>query len=116
MPSYERIAVRPRLFYEDNNGTSALITIGAMSEDRRGGTTGGGTQLNGDAFRQNQETRRLDGGMNFSHSLDDLTTVDVRTSFMQQDHEHRFGYGVEVDRNETLLLELSVARNLSSET
>ena len=116
MPRYERIAVRPRLFYEGNNGTSALITIGAMNEDRRGGTTGGGTLLNGDAFRQNQETRRLDGGMKFSHSLDDLTTVDVRTSFMRQDHDHRFGYRVEVDRHETQLLELSVARNLSSVT
>ena len=116
MPRYERIAMRPRLFYESNNGTSALVTIGATAEDRRRGTTEGETLPNGDAFLQNQETRRLDGGMKFSRLLDDLTTIDIRTSFMRQDHDHRFVNRVEVDRHQTQLPELSVARNLSSVT
>ena len=35
---------------------------------------------------------------------------------MRQDHDHRFGDRLEVDRHETQLLELSVARNSSRAT
>ena len=116
MPRYDRIAVRPRFFLESNSGTRALITIGAMTEDRRGGTTGGGTVPDGNAFLQNQKTRRLDGGVKFSYSLDDLTTFDVRASSMRQSHDHLFGRRYEVDSHETQLLEFSVARNSSIAT
>ena len=113
MPSYERIALRPRLFYESSGGTRALLTVGTMTEDRKGGTISDGTVPSGNPFPQDQKTRRLDAGMKLSHPLNELTTVEVRASSMRQDHDHRFGGRLEVDRHETRLLELSVVRNSS---
>ena len=37
MPSYNRVAIRPRMFYEGDNGTRGFLTLGAMTENRRGG-------------------------------------------------------------------------------
>ena len=75
MPSYDRIALRPRLFYESDS-TRALVTIGAMAEERQGGTTPNGTVPTGSPFPQDQKTQRIDAGIKLSHSLNDLTTVE----------------------------------------
>ena len=115
MPSYDRIALRPRLFYE-NDSTRALVTIGAMAEERQGGTTPTGTVPTGSPFPQDQKTQRIDAGIKLSHSLNELTTVELRASSMRQDHDHRFGDRLEIDRHETRLLELSVTRNSSRMT
>ena len=116
MPSYSRVAVRPRIFYEGDGGTRGFVTFGAMTEDRRGGTLSNGTVPSGDPYPQDQRTRRLDAGVKLSHPLSDHTTASVRASVMRQDHDHRFGDRLEVDRHETQLLELSVARNSSRAT
>ena len=115
MPSYDRIALRPRLFYESDS-TRALVTIGAMAEERQGGTTPNGTVPTGSPFPQDQKTQRIDAGIKVSHSLNDLTTVELRASSMRQDHDHRFGDRLEIDRHETRLLEFSVTRNSSRMT
>jgi outer membrane receptor protein involved in Fe transport len=116
MPGYERVAVRPRLFYENDAGTRAFLTAGVMSEDRQGGTLEGGTVPSGDPFAQNQDTRRFDLGATLEQSLGDDTTAQLRLSSMRQDHDHRYGDLVEVDRHETLLLEASIARQSARTT
>ena len=116
MPSYNRVAIRPRMFYEGDNGTRGFLTLGAMTENRRGGTLADGTVPSGDPYPQDQRTRRLDAGVKFSHPLNDHTAVAVRASAMRQDHDHRFGARLEADRHETQLLEFSVSRNSSRAT
>ena len=115
MPSYSRVAVRPRIFYEGDGGTRGFVTFGAMTEDRRGGTLSNGTVPSGDPYPQDQRTRRLDAGVKLSHPLSDHDSLGA-TSVMRQDHDHRFGDRLEVDRHGRQLLELSVARNSSRAT
>ncbi|MDC0214088.1 TonB-dependent receptor [Gammaproteobacteria bacterium] len=116
MPSYERIALRPRLFYENGGATRAFLTVGGMTENRQGGTIPNGKVPSGDPFPQNQKTRRLDAGMKVSHSLNNRSKIEVRASSMRQDHDHRFGGRLEVDSHQTRLLEFSVVRNSPSIT
>jgi len=116
MPAYDRVAVRPRLFYENESGTRGFITAGAMTEDRRGGTDRGGTVPGGEPFPQDQDTRRLDLAGTLEQPLSEQTTAQLRLSTMRQDHDHRYGDLLEVDRHETLLLEVSAARQSARTT
>jgi outer membrane receptor for ferrienterochelin and colicins len=41
LPRYRRVLARPRLFWENGGGTSLVLALGGMSEERRGGTLPG---------------------------------------------------------------------------
>lgn len=109
MPGYERWSARPRLFWNGSDGSTAFITVGAMTEDRRGGTLDGGTVPDGQPFPQNQETDRFDLGMFYERLIGDWGLAQVRASGMHQSHEHRFGDVLEIDRHQTLLAEASLS-------
>ena len=116
MPSYHRVALRPRLFYESDEGTTALLTVGVMNEDREGGTVSYGLTPNGKSFPQDQKTQRLDAGIKLSRPINDAMSLELRASSMRQDHDHVFGDRLETDRHETQLLEFSVVRNSARTT
>jgi iron complex outermembrane receptor protein len=63
LAGYQRVVVRPRLFWDNGQGRSLFVTSGVTREDRRGGTVAGG-QLPGttDAFEERVNTRRYDLG------------------------------------------------------
>ena len=109
MPFYERFAARPRLFWEGADGASAFVTIGAMTEERVGGTLPGRTTPDGRPFRQAQETDRLDAGLVAEFPIEALGTLHVRGSGMAQDHRHVFGDVIEDDRHATAFGEVSLA-------
>jgi outer membrane receptor protein involved in Fe transport len=109
LPGYERLSVRPRLFYEGDDGSNAYLTFGAMVEDRRGGTGGGGVAPDGQAFPQNQDTHRYDAGLMYERPISGWGVAQLRASGMRQSHEHRFGALREPDRHQTLLVEASLA-------
>jgi iron complex outermembrane receptor protein/outer membrane receptor for ferrienterochelin and colicins len=109
LPGYERWTVRPRLFWEGPGGAEIYATLGYMTEQRRGGSRDGRTVPDGTFFPQNQETRRLDGGLIASASLTGSLKGQLRASGMVQDHAHRFGSLLEDDRHESYLLEASVS-------
>lgn len=109
MPAYERLAARPRLFYDGPDGTRAFVTLGAMTEDRQGGTDGDGVVPDGMPFPQDQDTRRFDAGLRFDRPVASWGTAQLRASWMRQSHDHRFGALLEEDRHETLLVETSLA-------
>jgi iron complex outermembrane receptor protein len=109
IPSYDRWTVRPRLFWEGETGGKAFLTLGAMNEDRRGGTRRGRTVPDGRPFAQTQDTERLDAGLVAELPVANEITAHVRASGLRQDHLHRFGDVVEDDRHETLFAEGSVA-------
>lgn len=109
MPGYERWTLRPRLFWTGQGGASAFLTLGALTEDRRGGTLPGATVPDGTAFPQDQKTQRLDGGLVAKLPLAGIGTAHLRASAMTQDHTHRFGGVREDDRHTTLFAEASLS-------
>ncbi len=109
IPFYERWTARPRLFWEGANGASAFVTVGAMTEEREGGTLPGRTVPDGRPFPQAQSTDRYDAGLVAEFPVERLGTLNLRASGMRQEHRHLFGDVVENDRHGTLFAEASLA-------
>lgn len=109
MAGFERLSARPRVFRDGRDGSSLFLTLGAMTEDRRGGTLDNRLAPDGQPFEQNQSTRRLDGGAVAERPLGDRGVAQLRASGVTQSHRHRFGSVIEKDRHQTLLVEASLA-------
>lgn len=108
-PGYERWTVRPRLFWEGDDGSTAFLTLGAMDEQRQGGTLPGRATPDGQGFPLSQDSRRYDAGLVAQFPIGEIVTAHVRGAAMTQDHVHRFGQVVEDDRHDTLFAEASLA-------
>jgi outer membrane receptor for ferrienterochelin and colicins len=106
---YERFTIRPRLFWEAANGATVFATIGALTEERAGGTLPGRTTPDGRPFPQVQDTERFDLGLVAQIPVEGVGRLGVRASAARQDHRHVFGNVVQDDRHETLLAEASLA-------
>ncbi|MDQ3213317.1 MAG: TonB-dependent receptor [Acidobacteriota bacterium] len=104
---YRRVAVRPRLFWDDGRGKSVLVAIGAMAESRRGGTMPGSPAPDGQPYRENLGTTRLDLGVVARTTTSRGVVLAARGSATAQDHTHTFGTVVEADDHQTLFGELS---------
>lgn len=109
MAGYERWTLRPRLFWRGDGGTEAYLTVGAMGEDRVGGTEPGALAPDGLAFVQAQASRRIDAGLTASMPVNDLGTAHLRAAAVEQAHRHRYGAVIEKDRHSTLFAEASFA-------
>lgn len=109
MPGYERLTVRPRLFWKGAEGASAFLTVGAMREDRVGGTLPGRTTPDERPFRQAQATDRLDAGLTAEVPLKGIGSLHWRGSAMRQDHRHVFGDVTEDDQHGTGFAEASLS-------
>ena len=109
IPGYERVTARPRLFWNGSNGASLFLTLGALSENRAGGTLPGRTTPDGRPFPQLQDTERFDAGLVAELPLEGLGTLGFRASQMTQDHRHVFGDVTERDRHGTLFAEGSIS-------
>lgn len=108
-PHFHRWTARPRLFWEGAEGGELFLTMGAMTEDREGGTAPGRTVPDGSAFPQNQRTERFDAGLTGQYPLSETVTAHVRASGVTQSHEHLFGDVAENDRHSTLFGEASLS-------
>lgn len=109
LPSFRRAMVRPRLFWDDGDGTRLFLTIGGMAEDREGGTVDGGLTPAGTAFAEEIETRRFDFGFLGRKLLAGSRLLNVRASAMGQRHRHLFGEVLERDVHATAFGEASLA-------
>lgn len=109
LAGYERYTVRPRLFWQGDDGESLYFTAGYMTENRNGGTVAGGVVADGNPFRQAQDSQRTDGGLVFSMPLGESYTFSTRTSAMVQQHDHLYGDVMEEDKHESYLIESSVS-------
>ena len=114
LPEYERWSVRPRFFWDGSEGTNLYLTVGAMGEDRKGGTLTDSVVPDGNPFPQSQDTDRLDGGFVFQHPISDQLSAQVRASAVRQQHDHLFGDLLEEDRHQTILTEASLSGDLPS--
>jgi len=109
MPGYHRWTVRPRLFWEGDDGANALITIGATREDRTGGTLRDRVAPDGQPFPITQNSRRLDTGLVAEFPVEGIGKVGIRASAMTQRHRQLFGSSPETDRQNTYFAETSIA-------
>ncbi|NKB99545.1 MAG: TonB-dependent receptor [Pseudomonadales bacterium] len=114
MPGYDRFLIRPRLFYDGSDGARAYVTVGAMTEERRGGTVSSGVVASLEPFEQNQDTRRFDVGFVGELPVADWGYAQFRASGMRQSHDHRFGNLLEKDEHETALVEASLTGETST--
>ncbi|GGW81843.1 TonB-dependent receptor plug domain-containing protein [Alteromonas halophila] len=109
LAGYERYSVRPRLFWQGDDGESLYFTAGYMTENRNGGTLTGGQVADGNPFPQAQDSQRTDGGLVFSMPIGDSYTFSTRASAMVQQHDHLYGVVIEDDKHESYLIESSVS-------
>ncbi|TGE83194.1 TonB-dependent receptor [Pseudoalteromonas sp. KS88] len=109
MASYNRASVRPRVYWEGDNGANLYVTVGAMTEQRDGGTAENAIMPDGNPFAQTQDSLRLDTGFIFDKPINEVLALNVRGSAMQQDHEHLYGTINENDNHESYLLESSIS-------
>ena len=109
MAAYDRLTARPRFQWDGDGGSSVYLTMGAMTEDRVGGTLPGRTVPDGTAYPQTQDTERFDAGLVAETPLSDSATLNLRASAMRQDHLHRYGAVVEDDHHTSLFGEASVS-------
>ena len=116
MPGFKRFTVRPRLFWDGADGSKALLTFGAMAEQRDGGTMPGASAPDGQPFVQAQRSRRYDLGLTAETPLEGIGTLHLRASGVTQSHRHRFGDVIENDRHRTGLAEASVGGEAGATT
>lgn len=109
MSGYERWTFRPRLFWEGQYGANAFFTLGAMNEEREGGTRPGALAPDGQPFPMLQDSSRLDGGAVAEFPIAGVGDLHLRASAMTLDHQHQFGTVVEEDRHDTAFAEVSLA-------
>ncbi len=107
MPGFNRWTIRPRLFWEGAEGATAYITLGAMNEDRKGGTLPGALMPDGQPLANNQSSERYDAGVVAKFPLQGVGDLHLRASGVTQDHEHVFGAITENDRHDTGFAEAS---------
>ena len=113
MSGYERVNLRPRFLYEAPGGGHAFLTLGMMSEDRRGGPTVEGLVPDGQPFQQKSGYSAIRCRIT-CRATAGAVGAQLRASSTRQDHDHHFGILIEEDRQETSLLEVSLAGDLAT--
>ena len=109
LAGYARGVIRPRLFWDDKNGNTALFTGGATYEDRNGGTMAGQVlPATGLPYLEALKTHRYDFGGNVQRLLSGNLILTARFSHSELIHRHTFGESVEQDRHELSFGEIAV--------
>ena len=106
---YVRGVLRPRFFWDNKRGGTALLTGGMMYENRAGGTVPGAIlPQTGQPYVEALQTRRYDFGGNVQWILGSHYVLTTRFSASDQEHRHQFGDDIEHDRHELLFGEVSI--------
>jgi iron complex outermembrane receptor protein len=117
LAGYSRGVIRPRFFWDDKNGRTALVTGGITYENRSGGTVSGATlPATGEPYTEALNTRRYDFGGNVQWLIQNRYVVTARVSITEQQHRHQFGEVIENDRHALLFGEVSVKGNFGRNT
>ncbi len=103
-----RAEVRPRLYWTGANGSNLLATVGAATDDRRGGTVGGSTTPAGTPFVEQLATRHADAGIVGKIVLNPGTAINLRSSIAAVQRSRMLGSTLELDRSHTGLADASI--------
>ena len=107
LPTYRRVAARPRVFWEDGRGKSLLLAVGGTAEERTGGTMPGFQMPDGLPFEESLDTKRVDAGALLRVATSKGIVVTARGSGTRQAHTHTFGSVIERDTHQTVFGEMS---------
>jgi outer membrane receptor for ferrienterochelin and colicins len=114
---YGRGLIRTRLFWDNKNGGSGLITGGVIYEDRSGGTLPGRVlAATGRSYVEALKTARYDLGGNLQRVLGGRYVLTGRMAASDQDHRHQFGEDVEKDRHDLLFGEMALRGTVNRNT
>lgn len=108
LPFYRRGQGRARFMWDNSGGRSLLLTVGGMTEKRRGGTMPGAAAPDGNPYAENLDTTRVDGGLVGRFLTAGGRVLAVRASGMTQQRDRTFGAGPEQDRSGTWFSESSI--------
>jgi iron complex outermembrane receptor protein len=108
LPGYERLVLRPRMFWSGAGGQSFMLTAGTTIEGREGGTIDDATVADGGTFPEELRTNRYDGGLVGGFLIGGSTILSFRGAAAMQRHRHTFGGVRERDRHLTWMGETSV--------
>ena len=109
LAGYSRGLVRPRFYWDNGSGRTALLTGGIVYENRSGGTLPGAVlAATGEPYREALDTRRYDVGGNAQMLFANRYVATSRFSASVQQHDHQFGELRERDRHELLFGEVSL--------
>lgn len=117
LPGYARAVVRPRVFWDDENGRRLFATAGFTYEDRHGGTTDGSVlPATGLPFVEGLGTTRYDAGVLGQWLAARRYVVTARAAISRQVHDHQFGEAAEHDRHDTAFGEIAVRGTIGRQT
>ena len=106
---YERGLVRPRLFWNDEQGRSFFLTGGTTLENRLGGTQPGAVlPATGLPYPEALDTNRFDVGVLWQTPVVGRYIVTARATTARQWHDHQFGELRERDRHSTDFAEVTL--------
>jgi outer membrane receptor for ferrienterochelin and colicins len=114
LPGYRRLALRPRLFWSDDTGSSLLLTAGTTLENREGGTVPGGLIPGGFRFAEALDTRRFDLGINGQRVLAPGWTLSLRGAALNHFQRQQIGDVIERNRTCTGFAEVALVRTDAS--
>ena len=110
VPGFRRIEARPRLFWNDSAGHSAMITVGAYSERR---SAGGIVRQPGEALRSSLSipdslgTTHVDGGLTATWRLSGASSLATRVSVSDESRRRHFDTAIEHESHRSAFGELS---------
>jgi outer membrane receptor for ferrienterochelin and colicins len=105
---YNRVVLRPRVFFENGQGASLFVTGAFIGEDREGGTLDAAVSPEGRPFPERLETRRSDLGA-LGRWLVGEMVVTARGSWARLQQDRVFGGLRELGLRRTLFGEGSVS-------
>lgn len=117
LPRYERLVLRPRLYWQDGKGRALLFTSGGTWENRRGGSMPDRRVSTIDGpYAEALGTRRTDAGASFQAVSKTGVVWTLRGSWTSQRQDHEFGERSEHDERETRFAELTARRAVGRQT
>jgi iron complex outermembrane receptor protein len=116
LPRYERVVVRPRIFWDNRAGRSFFATAGGTFENRTGGTMPGATAPADGPYVEALETRRGDVGAVFQLLADNGFVWSARTSWSIEHQAHRFGELTERVDHDAGFVEFTARRAIANHT
>jgi len=116
LAGYARAVVRPRLFWDNHAGATFFATAGVTAENRGGGTMNGAVVPDGLPYREQLDTRRVDGGAVWQTLVAQKFVVSVRGSLAHQTQDHTFGDVRERDAHDTSFGEATIRRAIGAHT
>jgi len=117
LAGYTRGVLRPRFYWDDKTGHTALLTGGVTFENRSGGTIPGAVlPATGQTYTEALRTRRYDAGGTVQWLLKNDLVVTARFSHSEQQHHHTFGEIGEHDRHELSFGELAMRGSFGRNT